>query len=120
MLSQNRKARSWAAIPTAISFILYPVVPLVSAQQPPSPTATQAESEAPAQGVWPRWFETSSGGTVVMYAPQVSSWDGQRLMVFRAAVSFTYKDSQKPDLGTVEVEADTKVNLARILSPVSR
>ena len=37
-----------------------------------------------------------------MYAPQVESWDGQKHMVFRAAVSYTYKESQKPDLGTVE------------------
>ncbi len=33
-----------------------------------------------------------------MYAPQVESWDGQKHMIFRAAVSYTYKESQKPDL----------------------
>ena len=46
-----------------------------------------------------------------MYTPQVHSWDGQKDMVFRAAVSYTYKDSQKPDLGTVKVDSKTKVNM---------
>ena len=117
MLNQNRNARPWVALPTALSLILTPAVPLVSAPVPAFAATTQAQSGVqaeetqPAAGVWPRWFETSSGGTVVMYAPQVNSWDGQKEMVFRAAVSYTYKESQKPDLGTVKVDAKTKVNM---------
>ncbi len=117
MLNQNRNTRPWVALPTALSLILTPAVPLVSAPVPAFAATTQAQSEVqaaetqPAQGTWPKWFETTSGGTIVMYAPQVNSWDGQKDMVFRAAVSYTYKESQKPDLGTVKVDAKTKVNV---------
>ena len=117
MLNQNHGSRPWVAIPTAFSLILSPAVPLVSAPVPAYGTTAQAQSGVqaaetqPALGAWPKWFETTSGGTVVMYTPQVNSWDGQKKMVFRAAVSFTYKESQKPDLGTVKVDAKTKVSL---------
>ena len=117
MLNQYRNASSWVAIPTALSLILSPAMPLAGAMEPALVATTQEQGKVqaaetqPAAGAWPRWFETSSGGTVVMYAPQVESWDGQKHMVFRAAVSYTYKESTKPDLGTVAVEAETKVTL---------
>ncbi len=117
MLNQYRNANSWVALPTALSLILSPAMPLAGAMEPALVATTQEQGKVqaaetqPAAGAWPRWFETSSGGTVVMYAPQVESWDGQKHMVFRAAVSYTYKESTKPDLGTVAVEAETKVTL---------
>ncbi len=100
MLNQNGNARPWVALPTALSLILSPAMPLAGAMEPASVATTQEQGKVqaaetqPAAGAWPRWFQTSSGGTIVMYAPQVESWDGQKHMVFRAAVSYTYKESQ--------------------------
>jgi hypothetical protein len=115
MLHQNRNVRPWVALATALSLILTPAAPLLSVPAQTPAVLKQTESGAPDESAWPKWFETSTGGTVVMYAPQVDSWTEQKQMVFRAAVSYTYEGSQKPDLGTVKVDSNTKVNLGERL-----
>jgi hypothetical protein len=47
----------------------------------------------------------------VLYQPQIASWENQRRMVAYAAVSVESPGGQKPTLGTVKIEADTKVAL---------
>jgi len=89
MLNRNRNRQAWVALPTALSLILYPAVPLVSAQTPTAPATTQAPKKAPAapvrtqlhDGGWPKSFGTPTGGGIVVYTPQVNSWDGQKLMI---------------------------------------
>ncbi|PTL80307.1 hypothetical protein DAT35_30445 [Vitiosangium sp. GDMCC 1.1324] len=115
------------AIVTAASLILSPPVPLLAAplqatdktaapetpaaSPPPkdAPVANPEESSTPPDGGWPRAYTTPKGGRIVVYQPQVASWEGQKHMAAYAAVSYEAKDSTKPTLGTVKVEADTEV-----------
>jgi hypothetical protein len=46
-----------------------------------------------------------------MYQPQVSSWDKQTHLTAFSAVSYRDKTGAKPVLGTVKIEAETKVAL---------
>ena len=47
-----------------------------------------------------------------MYQPQVATWDKQAHMVAFSAVSYRNQAADKPVVGTVKIEADTKVALA--------
>src|SRR5436190_15837629 len=82
--------------------LLSPAMPLFGGQAP-------ATSPAP-DGGWPRAYTTTSGVRYTLYQPQVASWADQRHIVMYAAVSIA-NTSQKPVLGTIRVEADTKVAL---------
>jgi hypothetical protein len=121
--------RGPVAIATALSLALSPAAPLAAGQTaaaasqaagPPAPAATPAPAaaapEAPAvDGGWPRAYATSSGGRILMYQPQVASWEGQKKMVAYAAVAYEAKGAQKPALGTVKIEAGTHVAVAERL-----
>jgi hypothetical protein len=48
---------------------------------------------------------------VLLYAPQVSEWGGQRHLVAYGAVGVEIPGAEKLALGSVKVEADTKVSL---------
>ena len=75
-----------------------------------APAATPAKAEAaPADQGWPRAYATPSGGKILLYQPQVASWTDQKLMVAYAAVSYEAKGATKPALGSLKVEADTRV-----------
>ena len=89
---------------------------------PATPTAKPAPAAAapttvtaPVDGGWPRQYNLKSGGNVVVYQPQVSSWDGRRHMVAFSAVAYTAKAGAKPALGTIKLEADTSVATAERL-----
>src|SRR5262249_2670962 len=69
----------------------------------------------PVDGGWPREYTTSSGGRVVLYEPQVANWDDQKQIVMYAAVSYTPADGKASALGTVRVEANTRVAVAERL-----
>ena len=71
--------------------------------------AAAATTPAPIDGGWPRRYTLSNGGQVIVYQPQLSTWDGQRHMVAFSAVSYTASASAKPALGTIKIEADTSV-----------
>jgi hypothetical protein len=92
--------------------------------KPPEPSPSPKEKEAAAapatsgEGVvaktdegWPRAYVTPSKGTVTVYQPQVASWLDQRHLVAYAAVQYEAAAAQKPALGTVKLEADTKVSV---------
>ena len=76
-------------------------------------TAGPAQAAAPVAAVlpWPRAYQSPSGSRILLYQPQVSEWSGQRHMVAYAAVSVEAPGSTKPALGTVKIEANTKVAL---------
>ncbi len=81
-----------------------------------APAATPAKAEAaPADQGWPRAYATPNGGKVLVYQPQVASWTDQKLMVAYAAVSYEAKGATKPALGSLKIEADTKVATAERL-----
>jgi len=64
---------------------------------------------------WPRGYSLPSEAQVVLFQPQVASWENQKHMVALAAVSYVAKDEKKAILGTIKVEADTLVSLEKRL-----
>jgi hypothetical protein len=84
---------------------------------PAASTAVAAAAQAEADtipdpdGGWPRAIPTPSGGMIVMYQPQVESWEGQKRMKAMAAVSYTPKGAQRPGLGTVRLESPTSTSV---------
>jgi hypothetical protein len=60
---------------------------------------------------WPRTHTTAAGARVLVYAPQIASWDGQRHLVAYVAVAHSRRAGDVPVLGTLKVEADTTVSL---------
>jgi hypothetical protein len=108
------------AVITALCLAQSPVVPLVAGQSPPSTGATAAAAaktaaQAPVDGGWPRAYATPSSGRVLVYQPQIASWSDQRRMVAYAAVAYEAKGASKPALGSVKMEADTKVAVSERL-----
>ncbi len=69
-----------------------------------------AEAVAP-DAPWPRRFQAADGSIVTFFEPQIASWDNQKKMQVYAAVTHTPKGAEKPLVGTVVVEADTKVSV---------
>ena len=76
-----------------------------TAQAPAINTAAQ-----PADRGWPRGYSLPSEAQVVLYEPQIATWDNQKHMVALAAVSYVTKGEQKPTLGTIRIETDTLVS----------
>ena len=99
--------RTWVALVTTLSLVLTPSAPLLGAwQQEPEP-----QPHEPVDGGWPRHYETPSKGKVVVYQPQIASWDEQTHMVGYSAVSYEPAGANKTELGTIKLESDTKVAL---------
>jgi hypothetical protein len=82
-----------------------------AATPPPQPAATPAEP-APIDGGWPRVYSLPTGGSILVYQPQVASWVGQKQIVAFSAVSYRDSSTAKPALGTVRLETSTAVALA--------
>jgi hypothetical protein len=70
------------------------------------PTSIQQASD-----VWPRAYSLASEAQIVIFQPQATSWDNQKHLVAMAAVSYTKKDAEKPEMGTIKLESDTSVAL---------
>ena len=79
-------------------------VPRRQSRQPPSSIV---------DGGWPRLYDLPSGGTMLVYQPQVASWDKQTHLVAFSAVSYRAKAGDKPAIGTIKIEADTQVAARR-------
>ena len=76
------------------------------------PAAPAAAAPAPVDGGWPRIYDLPSGGSILLYQPQIASWDQQKHIVAFSAVSHRGKAADKPAVGTIKFEADTKVSVA--------
>src|SRR5262245_32771395 len=77
-----------------------------------SPHVTPAASASRSvDGGWPRAYQTPSGGSILLYSPQVASWEDQKHMTAYAAVSYMAPGAGKAALGTIKVEADTRVSV---------
>jgi hypothetical protein len=81
-------------------------------QTPPATTLTDRG--------WPRNYDVAGGGAMVVYQPQVASWDQQRHMVAFSAVSYQPKAGDKPAVGTIKLEADTDVSTVERLVSFQR
>ena len=80
-----------------------------AAPKPAASAAKAAPAAAPVDGAWPRMHDIPEGGTILVYQPQIASWDKQAHMVAFSVVSYRGKTDEKPALGTIKLEADTKV-----------
>ncbi len=134
-MNDKHRARLGPAIAAAASLILQPLAatmvagamqsqtttkPPASSTQTPAKTAPAASKPAatpaagtttPVDGGWPRVYDVPSGGTLLVYQPQVSSWESQKHMVAFSAVSQRTPGADKPALGTIKLEADTAVSV---------
>jgi hypothetical protein len=140
MNHQNR--RRIVATVAALSLLVQPTAPLMAAAapqgqtaKPPATTGTAkppattggakpapavAAEPAPVDGGWPRSYMLPSGGGMIVYQPQVASWENQAHLVAFSAVSHTSKGGDKPALGTIKIEADTSVALTERLVSFQR
>ena len=84
---------------------------MARAQSPQRAGGTSASAAAtqPTDGGWPRLYQLTNGGRALIYQPQVASWDERRHLVAWSAVSYETPGAAKPALGTVKIEADTRV-----------
>jgi hypothetical protein len=124
----TRIVRARVALITAMSLLVSQNAGLASAQAPAAqpaatakPPASAAASPAvPIDGGWPRSYTTGSGAALVIYQPQVATWDKQKLLTAYAAASYTPAGATKPALGTFQLEADTDVSVAERLVSFSK
>jgi len=111
-----------AAVAAVCSLVLPPAM-LARGQATPvaatGQTTKTARQPPEIDGGWPRAYSTPAGATVILYEPQVASWTDQKRAVLYLAVSYTAKGAPKPALGTITVEADTKVAVAERLVNIS-
>lgn len=77
-------------------------------------TAAVAAQQAQDRG-WPRGYNLPSEAQIVLFQPQIASWDDQKHAVALAAVSYVAKGAEKPVVGTVKIEADTQVSVEQRL-----
>ena len=134
-MNQPRHRRRAAALVAALSLLVQPSAPAIAAATPqaqpaakpasPSsqttkattPTASKAtpasaaSAPAPVDGGWPRIYDLPSGGSILLYQPQIASWEKQAHLVAFSAVSYRSKTGDKPAMGTIKVESNTKVAL---------
>ena len=129
-MNRNTRLRRAAAMIAALGIMVEPSAHLLlvasgQGQAPPPQTTTATGKPAPAastakpaagaatttpvDGGWPRLYDLPSGGSILVYQPQVATWDKQTHMVAFSAVSLRNKAGDKPALGTIKLEADTKV-----------
>jgi hypothetical protein len=137
-MNHKTRAHQAAAVVAALGMLLEPsgaLIAVASQGQPPAKPATPpaaaaptakpqpsakpataaATTATPVDGGWPRVYTLSSGESILLYQPQVASWDKQAHIVAFSAVSHRSKAGDKPALGTVRLEADTKVALTERL-----
>jgi hypothetical protein len=122
-MSMRRIQRSHPAVAMLVVASLIHPPALAAADQTPAAQAPAAKAPAtaakpasaatttpvPVDGGWPRRYSLSNGGNMLVYQPQLSTWDGQRHMVAFSAVSYAASSTAKPALGTIKIEADTSV-----------
>ena len=122
-MSHSNRRRPVVAAFAALSLVLDPSMPIVAAAAQAAQPAPKAPAAAPktaaattaappmVDGGWPRVVSLPSGGTLLLYQPQIASWDRQTHMVAFSAVSYRSSAAEpKPTMGTVKVEAETKVS----------
>ncbi len=82
-----------------------------------TPAKAAPATAAPPDGGWPRHYQTAAGTQIVVYQPQVADWANQKHMTAYAATSVQRRGEPKPALGTVKIEANTKVSVdARLVN----
>lgn len=115
MMRYRRPVRFSVALFGVWILVLYTTVSVVGAQTSAAtakPSSSPATAKAqPVDGGWPRMYMTPSGGEMILYQPQVASWEKQKHAVTYSVVSHTAKGATKPQLGTIRLEAETLVSV---------
>jgi hypothetical protein len=62
-------------------------------------------------GGWPRPYSTSTKAQILIYQPQIASWDGRREMVAYAAGAYEAPGAARASMGTLKLEANTSVSM---------
>ena len=132
MKNLRTPGRRTAAAVAVLSLMLQPLTNLTAAaaiqgQPPPAPApassaartqpaptssaSAAAATPTPIDGGWPRMYTLPSAASILIYQPQVASWEKQAHLVAFSAVSHRSTAGDKPALGTIKIEAVTKVAL---------
>jgi hypothetical protein len=77
-------------------------------------TASVMAQKAQDRG-WPRGYNLPSEAQIVLFQPQIASWEDQKHIVALAAVSYVAKGAEKPIVGTIKIESDTQVSVEQRL-----
>ncbi|HQR38913.1 MAG TPA: hypothetical protein PLF26_10985, partial [Blastocatellia bacterium] len=91
-----------------------------AAAQVPQTTTSVAKAAARVDGGWPRGYTAPSGAKIVLYQPQVSDWIDQKRLTAYAAVSYLKTGAAKPDLGVIQIQADSTVSVEERLVNFSK
>lgn len=104
----------------SISVLLFSLSLIVPGgfQQPPPSRAPSSQTAA--DRGWPRGYSLPSEAQIVLYQPQVASWENQKQLIAYAALSHVAKGEQKPALGTIKFETDTEVSVEQRLVKFSK
>ena len=104
----SKPATSTAQAPTK------PATPTTqtAAAKPAQTTSPAPAAPPPVDGGWPRLQTLKSGASYLIYQPQVASWDQQKKMVAFSAVDYRANSTAKSLIGTIKLEANTKVAVA--------
>jgi hypothetical protein len=106
-----QKPQPTTAQPTASPSAAKPTASPTAAKPAASPAAAAPQAPPP-DGGWPHFYSLPSGGSLLLYQPQIANWDQQKHMVAYSAVSYRAQSADKPALGTIKLEADTQVSVA--------
>jgi hypothetical protein len=104
---KNWKAFLAVAVSVCMCATVIPVAPLQAAASGASAATAVAVAPLP----WPRVIDRD-GNHVVVYQPQLRSWQNYRTLVADSAISITLAGQQKPILGVVSWKADTIANVS--------
>jgi hypothetical protein len=104
-----------SSVPVFESSLVQAAMALQKLQKPDTKAAIQPVQ---ADGGWPRSYTTPTGAKVVIYTPQVASWENQKLMVLYAAVAYTPTNAMSV-FGSIKAEVKTKVALDERLVELS-
>ncbi len=106
--SNGDHMKNWKALlAVAVSVCLtVGVIPPPVVAAAPAPAAVVGSAPP-----WPRVFDRD-GNHVVVYQPQLRTWQNYRTLVADSAISITPAGQQKPILGVISWKADTIANVS--------
>jgi hypothetical protein len=87
---------------TTISLLLVSLSFAVPASSQQTGQSGVQSSQKAADRGWPRGYSLPSEAQIVLFQPQIASWENQKQLVAYAAVSHVAKGEQKPALGTIK------------------
>jgi hypothetical protein len=105
---------------TTISLLLVSLSFAVPASSQQTGQSGVQSSQKAADRGWPRGYSLPSEAQIVLFQPQIASWENQKQLVAYAAVSHVAKGEQKPALGTIKFATDTEVSLEQRLVKFSK